>query len=514
MGLKRAEAEMGAGVNGMADVDTAQGTQSSVLSPHHSYRVVIIGGGIAGLATAYALQERARADGIPLTCTLVEARPRLGGVIVTERPNGFVIEGGPDSLLTQKPWGVELCQSLGIADRLIGTNDRQRKIYVLWHGRLRPLPEGMMLIVPTHLRPFLRNSLLSWPGKLRLGLEFFLPPRPPDGDESLAAFVRRRLGREALEKIAEPLLAGIYAGASQELSVLATFPRLRQLEAAYGGLIRGMLAQRRGGERTRAARGQTAMPMFMAPQDGMATIVEALSAHLDRVTMRLGTRVQRVVPETEGATAAQTYAVFLEQAPPLRADAVVCALPAYETARLIEAFHPKLAAALRAIPYVSSATISLAYRRRDVPHPLDGFGFLVGRYERRRIMAATWTSSKFSHRSPADHVLIRSFVGGAGNEALVEYEEEALIRMVGEELRDILHITHAPCLARVYRWEHANPQYLVGHLERVDAMEQMLAPFPGLFLTGSAYRGVGIPDCVQQGSRVAERLLAVLPVRP
>ncbi|MGH8067596.1 MAG: protoporphyrinogen oxidase [Candidatus Entotheonellia bacterium] len=488
----------------------ALGPQSSVLSPRHAHHVVIIGGGIAGLSTAYALQEQARLAGIPLACTLIEAQERLGGVILTERVDGFVIEAGPDSLLTQKPWGLELCQTLGIGDRLIGTNDGQRTIYILWDGRLQPLPAGLMLVVPTRLGPLLRSQLLSWPGKIRMGLEYLLPSRPSDGDESLAAFVRRRLGREALDKIADPLLAGIYAGSSQDMSLLATFPRLRELELTHGGLIRGVLAQRRTLHRTPAANSQPTTTLFMAPRGGMAEIVEALSSRLDQVALRLGETVQRVVPHGDGAAAPQGYAVHLDGATTLQAEAVVCATPAHITAGIVEGFHPRLAAALRAIPYVSSATISLAYRRRDVSHPLDGFGFLVGKHEGRRIMAATWTSTKFPHRAPADHVLIRSFIGGVGGEDLVRRDDAALIQLVGEELGAILGITTAPVLARVYRWERANPQYLVGHLERVDAMEQMLAPYPGLLLTGSAYRGVGVPDCIHQGILTAERLLALL----
>jgi oxygen-dependent protoporphyrinogen oxidase len=483
-------------------------TQSSVLSPQPSHHTVIIGGGIAGLSTAYTLQERARIAGIPLACTLVEARARLGGVILTERVDSFVIEAGPDSLLTQKPWGLQLCQTLGIGDRLIGTNDRQRTIYILWGGRLHPLPAGLMLIVPTRLGPLLRNQLLSWPGKIRMGLEYLLPPRPSDGDESLAAFVRRRLGREALEKIADPLLAGIYAGSSHDMSLLATFPRLRELEVTHGGLIRGVLAQRRALGQASSANQLPTTTLFMAPRGGMAEIVEALGSRLDQVTLRLGETVQCVVPHGDGAAGPQGYAVHLDRATTLQAEAVVFATPAHITAGLVEGFHPRLAAALRTIPYVSSATISLAYRRRDVPHPLNGFGFLVGKHEGRRLMAATWTSTKFPHRAPADRVLIRSFIGGTGREDLVWRDDAALIQLACEELGAILGITTAPLLARVYHWERANPQYLVGHLERVDAMEQLLAPYPGLYLTGSAYRGVGVPDCIHQGAQIAERIMA------
>jgi protoporphyrinogen/coproporphyrinogen III oxidase len=485
-------------------------TQSTILCPHHPRRVVIIGGGIAGLSTAYALQERARLRRIPLACTLVEARERLGGVILTERVDGFVIEAGPDSLLTQKPWGLELCHTLGLGDRLVGTNDQQRTVYILWGGRLQPLPAGLMLIVPTRLGPLLRNPLLSWPGKIRMGLEYLLPARPSDGDESLAAFVRRRLGGEALDKIADPLLAGIYAGSSQDMSLLATFPRLRELEVTHGGLIRGMLAQRRTGRQRLSATSTHPTALFMAPRGGMAEIVEALVSRLDQVDLRLGETVQRVIPHGNSAAGVQDYAVHLDGATTLPAEAVVFATPAPITARLVEGFHPRLAEALGAIPYASSATISLAYRRLDVPHALDGFGFLVGKHEGRRITAATWSSSKFPHRAPTDHVLIRSFLGGVGREHLMWREDAALIQLVCEELGAILGITTAPVLARVYRWERANPQYLVGHLERLDAMERMLASHPGLFLAGSAYRGVGVPDCVHQGMQTAERLLAAL----
>jgi oxygen-dependent protoporphyrinogen oxidase len=489
--------------------NAAQPSQPSAHRPRPSPQVVVIGGGIAGLATAYALQEGARAAGKALACTLVEARPRLGGVILTERVDGFVIEGGPDSLLTQKPWGVELCQALGLGDHLIATNDRQRRVYILWGGRLQPLPEGLALIVPGRLGPLLRNRLLSWRGKIRMGLEYVLPPQPPPGDESLAALVRRRLGREALEKIAEPLLAGIYAGSLEQMSLLATFPRLRELEARHGGMIRGIRAQRRQLRRATAGDRRPG-PLFMAPRHGMAEIVEAISARLDRCTVLQGVAVQGVVPLVERGRATPRYEVVLEHGPALPADAVVFATPAYVTAQLVERFHPELAKALRGIPYVSTATVSLAFRRADVPHPLDGFGFLVGRREPCCLIGATWTSTKFSHRAPAEHVLLRAFVGGAGREELVARDDAALIQLVREEFRAILGIAATPLLARVFRWEKANPQYLVGHLERLEAMEKLLAPYPGLFLTGSAYRGVGVPDCIHQGTQTAARLLTLL----
>src|SRR5262245_7370844 len=333
--------------------------QSTIHNPQHSSHVIVIGGGIAGLSTAYALQEQARLARMPLACTLIEAQERLGGVILTERVDDFVIEAGPDSLLTQKPWGLDLCRTLGIGDRLIGTNDRQRKIYILWGGRLHPLPEGLVLMAPTRIVPLLRRPLLSWPGKIRVGLEYFLPPRSSNGDESLAGFVRRRLGREALEKIADPLLAGIYAGSSDEMSLLATFPRLRELERTHGGLIRGALAQRRAMRRASPSGNPAPASMFMAPRGGMGEIVDVLSSRLDGVVKRLGQRVQRVVPRGDGQALPHRYAVHLDDATTLHGSVVVFATPAPVTAGLVEGFHPRLAKALRAIPYVSSATISL-----------------------------------------------------------------------------------------------------------------------------------------------------------
>ncbi|MFQ6059182.1 MAG: protoporphyrinogen oxidase [Anaerolineae bacterium] len=467
-------------------------------------RVIIVGGGIAGLATAYYLQEGARAAGIRLEYILIESRPRFGGTIVTDRLDGFVIEGGPDCFLSQKPWALELCQQLGLADRLIGTNDERRKVYVLWQGRLHELPEGVMLIVPTRFAPFLRSSLLSLSGKLRMGLDLVIPPKRDDDDESLADFVRRRLGSEALEKIAEPLMAGIHVADPERLSLKATFPRFIELEKKHGSLIRGMLAQRRRA----AARGpdgaRRRWSMFVSLRGGLTELVEALVGRLSAGSLMAGRRVVGLSRPLGGAA---PYTVHLDDGTSLRADAVVLATPAYITAHLLEGLNPSLAGALRAIPYVSTATVSLGYKRADLIHPLDGFGFVVPKRENRKIMACTWTSAKFDGRAPHDHVLLRGFIGGTRAEHLVELDDEAMVRMVQEELRAIMGVTAEPVLARVYRWEKASPQYEVGHLERVAALEAMCAPHPGLFLTGSAYRGVGIPDCIHDGALTAERVL-------
>ncbi len=464
-------------------------------------RLVIVGGGIAGLATAYYAQQAAAERDLPLAITLVERETRLGGKIVTDRPDGFVIEGGPDSFITQKPWALQLCHELDLADRLIGTNDARKAVYVLRGGRLRRMPEGLLLVVPTQFRPFLTSRLISWPGKLRMGLDWFIPPRRDLADESLAAFIRRRLGREALDVLAEPMMAGIHVADAERLSIQATFPRFVEIERRHGSLIRGMLAARHA--RTKAARsnGSGKTTVFMTLRGGLAELVAALerALHAEIVTGRGVTRLERT---PDG------YALTLDGGRALTADAVVLAAPAYAAAELLRPLDADLAAQLEAIRYVSTATVSLGYAAADFPHPLDGFGYVVPRSEPSRLLACTWTSTKFPQRAAPQSVLLRAFVGGPRDEALALQDDEALIALVREELGRTLGVRAAPSVARVYRWPRGNPQYDVGHLERVAALEAALPA--GLYLTGSAYRGVGIPDCVKQGQATARAVVAQL----
>jgi oxygen-dependent protoporphyrinogen oxidase len=479
--------------------------QTTELETHSSElatRVAIIGGGIAGLATAYYLQEGARQAGTPLSYTLIERAPSFGGKIVTHEGDGFVIEGGPDSFITQKPAALRLCRELGLEDRLLGTNDAQRKVYVLDGGRLRPLPDGVMLVVPTRFAPFALSPLISVAGKLRMGMDLFIPPRREDGDESLADFIRRRLGQEALDKIAEPLMAGIHVADAERLSLQATFPRFIQLEQKYGSLIKGMLTQkarRAAGDGNGAGRDK--LSLFMTLRGGLRELVEALVARLDGDLLP-GTGVSGLARTQEG------YHLRLADGRMLQADAVILATPAFVTADLVEPMHAPLATELRAIRYVSTATLSLGFRRAEFEHPLDGFGFVVSSRDKSRLMACTWTSTKFNGRTPGEHVLLRAFVGGPRNERLVDLPDEELLGLVRGELREVMGVSAQPVVTRLYRWPGANPQYDVGHLERVDQLESMAADLPGLYLTGSAYRGVGLPDCIQQGQNTAEAIIA------
>src|SRR5881296_2363833 len=467
--------------------------------PTDSRTVLIVGGGIAGLSSAYGLAESAASrDSLP-QCTLVEAAPRLGGKILTERVGGFVIEGGPDSFLSQKPWAIELCRRLGLADRVIGTNQDRRKTYVYVKGRLEELPEGLALGVPTRLGPFLRSGLLSWQGKLRLGAELLIPRRRGRGDESLGAFFRRRLGSEALERIIEPLMTGIYAGDADSLSIQATFPRFPEMERQAGSIVRALL----GSWRRHQGAGPGGSP-FVTLQGGLSEMVQALIARLGPLRVLTGRRVRAV--RVSGVP--RRYEVVIEGTAPLAVDALILATPAYDAATLLEPLDDKLSALLRGIPYASAATISLGFRRRDFSHRLDGYGFVVPRIEGSALLAVTWTSSKWSHRAPDDAVLLRAYVGGAGRETLLERDDDGLVSLVRAELRDMMGVTEAPVLAKVYRWPLAMPQYLVGHLERLAAIDERLARWPGLFLTGAGYRGVGIPDCIGDGLATAERVRA------
>lgn len=447
-------------------------------------KVAVVGGGIAGLATAYEAQKHG------LSVTLIDTR--LGGKIMTDTSDGFVIEGGPDSFITQKPWGTALCRELGL--ELIGTNDDRRKIYILRRGKLHEMPDGLMMVVPTRFWPFVRSPLISWRGKLRMGMDLFIKPRPLNGDESLAHFIQRRLGQEALDVLAEPMMAGIYVADAETLSLQATFPRFMEIEQKYGSLTRGMIAAGKHRPPTKSS-------LFMTVKDGLQRLVDALEQALTGQLL-LGRQVRSIDRQGE------SYRLTCDDGTTLDADVVVLATPAYVSAELVNPFSTELASLLNNIRYVSTATVSLGYQRREVNHLLDGFGFVIPRTEPTRLLACTWTSTKFNHRAPEDSVLLRAFIGGTHHQELVQHPDDKLVEIVREEYRQIMGITATPSIARVFRWHQANPQYDVGHLERVGRMESLCPP--GLYLTGSAYRGVGLPDCIYQGQQTVEKILQFL----
>ena len=466
-------------------------------------QVVIVGGGIAGLSTAWYLQKQVQEHGFNLGYSVLERSDRWGGKILTERVDGFgnspfVVEGGPDSFLTQKPWAVQLARELGLEDRLLGTNDDKRKVFVLNHGRLTPLPDGLLLIVPTKIMPFALSPLISPLGKLRMGLDLFIPPKRDSEDETLADFINRRFGKEALDKIAEPLMSGIYNAEAERQSLMATFPRFRDLELKYGSLIKGMLAARQA-QKNRATPVSSkygALSMFVSLSGGTAELIHTLVGQL-MGDLRLNVQVTRLF-KRESA-----YGIELEDGKILRADAIVLAVPAYNAAKLIKDLAPEAADKMSTIRYVSTGTLSLAYRHDDIGL-IDGFGLVIPRSQDRLINAVTFTSNKFNDRAPSGYGLLRVFFGGSRNPGMMDVPDDELLETVQRELRTLLKIEAEPIFNRIYRWHRANPQYDVGHLSLVKAVEDGLPA--GVLVTGSPYRGVGIPDCVHQGKLAADQL--------
>jgi len=462
-------------------------------------RLVIVGGGIAGLTAAHRAVEISRERGTALELTVLEARDRLGGTIETEHAGGFLVETGPDSFLSEKPWGLALCRRIGLESRLVGTDDRFRRVFVWFGKRLHPVPDGFQLLAPTRLTPFVTSSLFSWPGKLRMALDVILP-RGGGGDESLGAFVRRRLGREALERIAQPLVAGIYTADPDELSLLATMPRFVELERRERSLILGLWKASR--KAPAASTSGARWSLFVSLAGGMGELIAALASRLPSDAVRLKHRVGGI--ERRGVQ----WRVTTEEAGAIDADAVIVATETHAASRLLRYVDPPLATMLEMIPYASSATVSLGYRRADVPHPLDGFGFVVPRAEHRDLLACTFSSVKYPGRAPERHVLIRCFVGGALNAAALERSDDEIVERVRRELGEALGITAAPMLTRVARHPASMPQYAVGHLTTVETIERRLAAIPGLLLAGGGYRGVGIADCVRSGEAAADAAFA------
>jgi oxygen-dependent protoporphyrinogen oxidase len=470
-------------------------------------RFVVVGGGITGLTAAYRLLADAPGGGAR-SVTLLDERDRVGGVIRTERQGEFVIDGGPDSFLATKPQATQLCKELGLGDRLIDTRVENRRVYVRQDGALHPLPEGLMLAIPTRILPLARSRLISWRGKARMALDLMLPRRRAPGDESMGAFVARRLGREAVERLAEPLMGGIYAGDVETLSIGATFPQLVDLERRHGSLIRGALELRRKA-------GKNGPPSaFHSLVGGMSELTDALrSAIVERGgRIATGTRCLAVTRPRGGALAPPSPRLLVRVAGPggedtLPADELLMAVPAHAAADALGSLDAELERELRAIPYLSTATVALAYRRSDVPHPLDALGVIVPRGEARAAMAATFISSKWPHRAPEDAALLRVFFGGHRDPDALRHSDETLLALARDELGILLGIRAEPLLSRIFRYERANAQPLVGHAATVLGLRARASRVPGLHLAGAAYDGVGIPDCVRQATDAARAML-------
>ncbi len=462
--------------------------------------IAVIGGGITGLAAAHRLREEAVRREMPLEVTLLEAGTRLGGSIHTLREQGFILETGVDSFISEKPWGLALAKRLGLDSELIGTQERFRKTYVVRAGRLAEIPLGFLLLAPTRVGPVLKSPIFSLRGKLRMALDLVIPRRKESGDESLGSFVERRLGREVLDRLVQPLAGGIYTADPATLSLEATMPRFLELERRYRSLILGLRAAQSA--QASSASGPR-WSLFVSLKGGMRILVDRLASRLEG-----SVRLSGAVTALEHCDNGRQWRLTLADGARLDADGVVCTTPTPIAARLLQPHDPQLAERLRAIAYSSAATVNIAYRLSDFPQPPDGFGFVVPAIERRKIIACTFSSLKFSGRAPEGTILTRVFLGGALQERMMSLSDAEMIAAAREEFKALLGVTAEPILTHVERWPDAMPQYAVGHLGRVAEIERRAAALPGLAIAGSALRGVGVPDCIHSGEQAAESVLS------
>lgn len=462
-------------------------------------RIAIIGGGISGLAAAFALEKKRR-DSAPVQYALYESGPRLGGVIQTEDVEGCVVEAGPDSFLTEKPWASDLCREIGIEDQLITSNDSHRKTYILLNDELIPLPHGLLLMIPTRIMAALRSPLFSTSTKLRMGREWFHAPHRSKADESVASFVERHYGREVVDRVADPLLQGVYGGDADQLSARSVLPRLVAMEENHGSLSRGMLAaqkQRREGAST--------SPLFTSLKEGMQQMVDALARELPSNALRLNSRVQLIQQQDSGWLVSAGYGTD-------HFDGVIIALPSPAAAEILHNDYPRLAAELQGIQYGSSVTVTLAYERNVRDSLPPGFGILIPRNSGKRLLAVTFVHNKFPHRAPEDRALIRCFLGGTRDEAVLQLAEDEILQIVRTELEQILRISAEPVFTRVFKWNGAMAQYNVGHGDRIESKRRLLAQVPGVALAGNGYSGIGVPDCIRSGYEAADQVLSALGI--
>ncbi len=471
-------------------------------------RIAVIGGGLSGLAAARRVL-RARTPRRPLEVALFEAKNRLGGSIWTQRHDGFTLEAGADAFITNKPWGVELCHELGLADRLIETDAKHRRSFVLNRRRLVPVPEGFVMVAPSRLLPIMTTPILSWRGKIRLLMDLVLPKRGGRAEESLASFVRRRLGVEALERLVQPLVGGIYTADPNELSLQATLPQFARMEQEQGSLIRGARHQARRDRRLLRESSGARYGLFASLDEGMDVLIDALANSLPSGVVQTSQAVRRIVRNEVKSG----WRVELLDGSIAEADAVVLATEAHAAARLLETHDSELALQLRSIPYASSLVVNIAYPRNAIAHPLDGFGVVIPAVENQQALAISFTSIKFPRRAPVGTALFRVFLGGALQPGLCELADDQIEAIVVNTMHELLGTRGAPLFVQISRHPRAMPQYTLGHLDRVEGIRRLVAHYPGLFLAGNAFDGVGIPDCIRGAHETADAVASYLMAR-
>lgn len=470
-------------------------------------RAIIVGGGITGLTAAYHIRKEAEKKSIPLEITLLEASNRVGGVIHSEYRDGFIIEHGPDAFITTKPWAKALCEELCISDKLIGTNPKVRRSFVVRKGKLLPVPEGFYMMAPGAIVPFIKSPIFSVSGKFRIVLDLFIPQRSETDDESVADFVRRRLGKQAFERIAQPMIGGIYTSDAENLSLNATFPRFLDMEREHGSIIKALLAQKRKTSETSHGTSGPRYSLFQSFTAGMQTLTDTLAEKLSDCI-----RVQNSVATIQQKDNEKAWTVFLDTGEVLTADLICIALPAHQSAKQLSTVSTSLVDKLSAIPYTSSVTINMAFRREDVLHPLNGMGFVVPITEGLNIVGCSFSSVKFENRATSNHVLLRAFVGENAN-VIKDGLNSTDLGTVLKEVTDLLGIKKEPIFSVVCQHTQAMAQYLVGHNKLVSEIDELVENFSGLALAGNAYYGIGIPDCINSGQKAALKLLSDIEKR-
>lgn len=480
---------------------------ASLASAESPPRIAIVGAGISGLAAAYEVTEKCPEAKL----TVFESASSPGGILQTVRRDGFLIERAADNFLTKLPWATDLCHEIGLEGKLLRTDEARRRALVVHQGQVKPVPDAFVIMAPHSLRGVMRSPVLSLAGKLRVCLEPFVPRRRGSSDESVASFARRRLGREAFERIVQPLLGGIYTADPEKLSMAATMPHYVEQEQEHGSLYRAARRQNRsaGNDEDNVQASNTdsgaRYSLFVAPEEGVSQMVEKLASKLPTAAVHLDTGVSSVERngnqwkvETVGQETSGTY------------DGVIVTTPAYHAAELLSESLSELAAELSEIEYAGSSVVCLGFRRDQIAADISGFGFVVPAIEKRKLIAVSFASLKFSGRAPAGHILLRAFIGGALQPELAELGNEELRRLATDELADLLQISGEPVIAEIARWPRAMPQYHVGHLDRVQRIESLVEQASGFELAGAAYRGVGIPQCIRSGRTAAQRLIAGL----
>lgn len=466
-------------------------------------RIVVIGGGVSGLAAAHHLTELAQLHNQTIDLTLLESGDRLGGVIHTIKDDDYLIEAGPDNFITTKPWAMDLIERLGLTDELLQTNDAHRRPLVVRNSRLLPVPEGFLMMAPTRWWPIVTTPLFSWPGKLRMAMEVFIPSRDSSDDESLASFVNRRFGRQALDRLIQPLVSGIYSADPESLSLRATFPQFLEMERK-GSLIRAM---RRRAKQNRSKESGARYSMFVTLKNGMSTLVDAMEQQLPQGTVRLNQTVLSIGKSNNDGGGTE-WSIELDNGTRLSADGVIICCSTSRASLMLEQADQKLAHQLTNTDYASVAVAHLAYRRDEVPHPLDAFGFVVPAIEKSKLIATTFSSVKYDGRAPDDRVLMRAFLGGALQPDMAKLDDDQTIEAIRAEYKQLLGITAAPHMTTVHRHTQVMPQYTVNHLGRVVSIQSRVSNHHhGLQLAGNGYEGVGIPDCVHAGEQAADRLM-------